>query len=272
MGLYLSKKGLGYTFLILAIFLQLSIANGIIIEVSPDTKFGTTNILVNPDFEEGNLGWNANTARPDLFAYEISNHAVSGEKSAYIRAFDGLMSGYWSQSVNLNPGEKYKYSFWGDIRKGYMLCYVSGSGLDRRKYLSSYYDDVHYPVFLKADHMENLALPGWNKYSFEFVNSKNVEKAAVHLGIYFSKGEAYYDNVYFGIDTVKFGIKVKSNNNSIARIEVMDDLGTKVFEKNYSDSGREREEWFNVPADASHLEIVAYDGDGSMSRLLYPAK
>lgn len=246
--------------------------NDIIIEVYEDGKFGNTNLLVNPDFEEGSIGWTAETARPDLFIYEIDDeNTISGKKSAYIAANDGTMSGYWAQTVKLIPGEKYKCSIWGDITRGYILLYVNGNGINDRRYLSARYDDAHYPVFIKADHRANLAENGWNKYQLEFTNVKNAPVATIHLGIYFSEGEAYFDNIYFGITDVKVAVIAKNPKGiPITRIVIFDESDKIVFDKSYNDQNIERQELINLPADASYFKIIAYDNDGNQKQVIFP--
>lgn len=260
------------------------------IEVTSKPRLGTTNRLLNPDFEEGAqapLAWRFGTARSDILRGAWSDEAFTGEKSLFVEAASGEMSGYWGQNeIAVRPGESLLFSAWVKLPRGRVLMYVIGyDGSkappqqvydDRRLYLSAAGDHPLFPVFVKAELLKGMVGPDWQRQRLFFQNADNATLASVRLGLYFfgmRPGTVWFDGAYFGVPWVELTVKVSGADGAggIQRVQVLDDTGWAVY-----DSGsfaEPVESWthaIRVPADAAFYTVVVTDGTGRLVEQRHP--
>ncbi len=169
------------------------------------------NLAPNPHFETGNgaepAGWHFTTAIPENFTTAWAAGGRSG-RCLEVRAKTGRMSGYWNARVPLVPGQRYRFSGWYRILGGRILCYAHARRrlpqehrtirLDERFYAGSFRQHWLAPVFLPPD-----ALPGpkpdqWLPFQIVFRAPERLTAAEISLGIYFTPGHVFFDDVYFG--------------------------------------------------------------------------
>lgn len=260
------------------------------IEVTSTPRLGTTNRLLNPDFEEGvqaPVAWSFGTARSDILRGEWSREAVSGDRSLYIEAESGEMSGYWGQNqIAVQPGENLLFSAWVKLPRGRVLMYVIGyDGTksppqqvydDRRLYLSAAGDHPLFPVFVKADLLKGMVGPDWQRQRYYFQNADNVTLVNVRLGLYFfgtRPGTVWFDRAYFGVPWVDLTVKVSAADPArrVQRVQVIDDTGFTVYDSGFF--AEPLEAWtqtVRVPADAAYYTVVVTDAQGRLVEQRHP--
>lgn len=124
--------------------------------------YGDNNLLINPDFEEGNFGWTiANTAIENIVGYRgnwrgrITCNGTGGERDIY-------------QEIYAKPNTTYAISVWAKK--------LGGSGTLR---IEAYW------IGIREDYTIVTTTSEWAKYTFEATSPANVNILRIYLyGIY----------------------------------------------------------------------------------------
>ncbi|NOY82197.1 MAG: hypothetical protein GXP31_14460 [Kiritimatiellaeota bacterium] len=193
------------------------------------------NLAPNPCFELGRddrpAGWSFGTAVPDIFQSAWTDGGRTG-KCLRVQATSGKMSGYWNAPVPLVSGRRYRFSGWYRIKGGRILCYVHARKrlpkeyktvtLDERFYAGSFRQHWLVPVFIPPD-----ALPGpkpdqWYRFDIVFTAPAPLTGASISLGMYFTPGLAFFDDVFFGPAETTLDISATTDaTDRVRRIVVM---------------------------------------------------
>lgn len=161
------------------------------------------NLVFNPDLEEGidgePAGWRWTTAVPDNFEVAWTDEGRTG-KGLYLKSHSAVMSGYWNQSVRVEPLTSYVFSGWFRLGGGRLLCYAhartaDGRNVDERFYAASMRNHFLVPVFLRPEYMAGYGADEWHPFSVPFTTLEGMEWITVSMGMYFHAGEAWFDDV-----------------------------------------------------------------------------
>jgi len=196
----------------LIVLLSILVATGVrAADIRIETTPPVVNLAPNPHFETGRDGqpdgWRFSTAVPEIFHSAWTDGGRTG-KCLKVQATSGKMSGYWNAIVPVVPGKRYRFSGWYRIEGGRILCYVHARKrlpkqhktvvLDERFYAGSFRQHWLAPVFLPPE-----ALPGpkpdqWYPFDVVFTAPAPLTAAGISLGMYFTPGIAFFDDVFFG--------------------------------------------------------------------------
>lgn len=177
------------------------------IRVSSDPPLPTANLLQNPGLEEGGDGrpvaWTFGTATPAIFQSAWREDGRSG-RCLWLKADSGEMSGYWAQSVPVEPGRTYLASGYMRLNAGKVLCYVHGTAarpdgrqisIDERLYRGTMRGHWLIPVFLPPDALGGPDPAVWYPFRLRFTVPPPIDRVAFSLGLYFAAGEASFDDL-----------------------------------------------------------------------------
>jgi hypothetical protein len=148
-------------------------------------------------------GWSFGTATPAIFQASWLDGGRSG-KCLWLKAATGEMSGYWSQTVPVEPGKTYLVAGFMRLAQGKVLCYVHGTGkspdgrkvsLDERFYRGTMRGHWLTPVFLPPEALGGPAPDAWVPFELRFAVPGPIRQVTLSLGLYFTAGEASFDDV-----------------------------------------------------------------------------
>lgn len=208
-------------------------ASGVQLEVSGDPP-PETNLLENPSMEKGAGGepahWSFDTAEPDNFTTAwAEQEGVDGSRALYVRAHDDVMSGYWTQVVDTPPGV---YTFSGLYRTtgGRLLMYAHGENtevkpafaVDARTYHGSAVASFLVPVFIPSEALTGPDPDTYYPFSVQVDVRQRIEQLKLSMGIYFTPGEAWFDEVSFRPATMNMTVQVRGEGEQIARLTVFE--------------------------------------------------
>lgn len=204
-------------------------AEALEVRLEAEPPLPVPNLLQNPGFEEGADGepshWRWSTARPENFQVAWAQEGRTGKRSLYIRALSGVMSGYWSQSVPVEPGIPYLLRGWFRLGGGKILVYVharapDGRVLDERFYAESLRSLFLVPVFLKPQHVKGPLPDRWYPFRLRFIPPPGLRAVSVSAGMYFTAGEVWYDDFSLQRATTTLRVEVKSPGD-LRRVQVV---------------------------------------------------
>ena len=204
------------------------------ISVTADPPLPRLNMLENGDFEaaEGDkpLAWTWSTAMPENFRVGWINEGRNGSKCVFLEALSGAMSGYWSQTVRVKPRQRYLLRGWYRLAGGKILIYAHGRSqerqLDARYYAGAGLEASLVPVFLKPEYIVGGLPDKWQAFRLEFGVPSRLTSAIISLGMYFTAGKAWFDDVWLSEAAVDLTIDVQSDA-PIAKVEVIDIGGSR---------------------------------------------
>jgi hypothetical protein len=165
------------------------------------------NRIKNPSLEDGRdgrpLGWRFGTAEPAEFVADWGPGGRTG-KCLHLTARSGKMSGYWGQTVPVEPGKSYVLQGYYRLAGGKLLCYVHGStpvaggdrvSVDARFYRASMHNHWLTPVFLAPDVLAGPKPDVWYPFEVRFKVPPPMRAVSVSLGMYFTPGEVWFDDL-----------------------------------------------------------------------------
>ncbi len=204
------------------------------IEITADPPLAELNLARNPGMEEGAAGeaahWSFGTAVPENFETAwVEGEGRGGSHALYLKAHDSVMSGYWSQTVQVEPG---RYVFRGYYRTtgGRLLMYAHGRnteveppvGVDERTYAGSVIASFLVPVFIPYEALVGADPNTFYPFSVQVQVPERLPAIALSMGMYFSPGEAWFDDVWFGPAEFDLRVRVNAQGARIERVTVFD--------------------------------------------------
>jgi len=255
------------------------------IRVTSDPPLPVANLLQNPNVEEGRDGqpdaWRFTTARPDNFEIDWVDGGRSG-KCLRVRAKSAVMSGYWAQSVPVEPGKKYLFRGYYRLMGGKMLCYAHARtplpdgrsvAVDQRFYRGTMRGHWLAPVFLPPDSLGGPDPNQWYPFRIIAEIPPPMQAISLSLGLFFEAGEVWFDDLHAGLAETELAIQVKAGpGESIERVTVMPvDADKPVFDSGPLAAGTSlfEKKLGGQPTDAVY-EVVATLAGGKKITARYP--
>lgn len=264
-----------------------AVASAAEISIVGDPPLPVPNLVRNPGIELGQDGkpadWAFGTATPDNFLTAWRDDGRSG-KCLWMKAKTGDMSGYYNQTVVVQPGRPYLFKGYYRLGAGKLLVYAHNSiaaaegrrvAVDQRFYQGTMRGHWLVPVFLPPDALGGPDPTAWLPFRMQVNVPEQMTAIALSLGLYFQPGEVSFDDLWAGLATTDLAVKVKAaDGERLARVVVSPVGDTKpVF-----DSGALKEgtaEFSTTlkqqPTDATYEAVVTL-GDGTTSKYRYPAE
>lgn len=252
---------------------------GMTLEITSDPPLPAPNLIQNPGIEEGKDGqpdhWRWSTAVVENFVIVWADNGRAG-RCLYLKAHSGIMSGYWNQSVRVEPRTEYVMTGWFRISGGKILCYAhakapDGRGIDQRFYASSNRNHFLVPVFLKPEYMAGMDAENWHPIRLPFTTIENMEWVAVSLGMYFTAGEVWYDDISVFRATTDLSVKVNGNGQELSRVRVLAKgaqqpvfdsealpAGTRTFERSIPAASTENHYVLEVTTSDGKVQLKSY--------------
>jgi hypothetical protein len=265
-------------------------AGAVEIEVTTTPELGEANLVRNPAIEDGADGepahWRFNTAIPDNFAVGWSeSDGRDGSRALHVVAHDKVMSGYWAQTVPVTAGD-YLFRGWYRTTGGRLLMYAHGTsddvtpavGVDARTYHGAAVASFLVPVFIPREALTGPDPDTYYPFSVEVEVPEGLEQLALSMGIYFTPGEAWFDDIWFGAAQLDLDIRVTGGGERIAKLKVFQDGVEEPVYSSEDDPDCPAEgplpEPFevtvsDVAADGSYL-IAATTVEGELHRVRFP--
>ncbi len=196
------------------------------------------NVLVNPDLGEHvadqPLAWEFGSAEPGNFEATWSAEGRTAPGSLRLLTHTGKMSGYFTQRVEVTPGDALMVQAWVRMTGGKLLVWLTGSPLlpdgtrlqfDQRYEAQSMKTFFLAPTWIKREYLRGPDPDEW------FLVHKAIEIPAgmtalkVGFGSYFGAGEMWIDDIYCGPAQVDVEIKAaaggEGDGDRITRVEVL---------------------------------------------------
>lgn len=214
--------------------------------------------------------WKFTTANPENFEQNWVAQGHFGPGSVRVMALTGIMSGYWTQSLLVKPDTEYVLRVWYRHGGGKMLIRAHGGNPEGRTVDERFYDTSmrkHFlvPVFLKPEYMKGGDLNQWRLCRLPFKTIPNMEWISISLGIFFSGGEVWFDDV--SVTEAKTDLTVRVTG-AVEKLRVLDEQGKAVFESGKSDQGLQK----TLPGVASDgvYTIEVTEPGGNVRTMRYP--
>jgi hypothetical protein len=249
------------------------------IQVSSDPPLPAPNLIANGGFEEGEgdlpAQWHWGTAAPDNFETQWTDRGHTG-KAVYLKAQTGSMSGYWGQTVAVQPDTDYVMTGWFRLRGGKLLCYVhaapaGGPSLNERFYQLSLLNHALVPVFLKPEYMRGLP-DQWQPFRLPFHVPEKLTSVAVSAGMYFAAGEVLYDDFRLFRATTDLQVKVQAPEG-LAQVQVLaGDRKEPLFDSGPLKGDKQFERKLPGVSTETVYHVVVTTADGRQITRDYPAE
>jgi hypothetical protein len=176
-----------------------------------------TNLVQNGDFEDLQndqaKNWSFSSANPEIFKLSFPTEKTRGH-IAQMDVSSAVMSGYFNQSIAVQPHTDYRFSALTRLSGGKILIYLHGgqdkTSLDTRIYVESLQGNPLVPLFWDRKWIQGSAStpnPGkglvrtfladvgvWQPVALDF-NSGELSSVTVSLGAYFESGQYAFDDV-----------------------------------------------------------------------------
>lgn len=158
------------------------------------------NLLKNPNLDKGKDfpdDWTFQTIAPEIF--NIMWKKDDGEGAFFqMESIGADYSGYISQLVKIEPGQRYRLSLQLKQAKGRALIYITGRdkdnkpvAYDQRKYIISFAGHPLVPDFVQKSLMKGSDDNDWRTEIFEFStenkDSRELNYINLQIGIYYSQ-------------------------------------------------------------------------------------
>lgn len=248
------------------------------LNINSNSPLPVRNLLHNPSIEEGTdsnpAHWRWGTAVPENFKVAWSTEARTGHRSLYIKAFSGVMSGYWTQVVRVEPKVHYTFCGWFRLKSGKILVYVHGRvgnrRLDERFYAQSARSLFLVPIFLKPEYVRGMHPERWYPFRIDFTTFEGMKFIAASVGMYFTAGEVWFDDLELRRATVTLKIAVNAPEGIKRVIVLMRDRDKALFDSGDLAGAREFKRVIsNAPSDA-HYTLRVITVDGKVHERMYP--
>ena len=272
-------------FLILCGLALMGAAWGAEIRVTSDPPLPVPNLVKNQGGEAGDAGkpadWRFTTAIPDNFETGWGDDGRSG-KCVWLKAKTGRMSGYWSQSVPVEGGKSYLFRGHLRLGGGKVLCYVHARNrlpdgrsiaIDERTYRGSMRGHWLIPVFLPPDSLGGPDPRQWYPFRIPVRIPEGMTAAAFSLGIFFTPGEAAFDDLWAGLGETELAVTVKAGEGETLRRVTVTPIGSDkpVFDsKPLAGGTREFETKLAGQPTDNIYEVAATLEDGKVVTARYP--
>ena len=203
------------------------------IEIRGTPELPVPNLIPNPGFEESEgenpAHWSFSTANPENFIVGLDEDGRRG-KCVFVKAHEGIMSGYWVQRVAVEPGKKYLFGGHQRVASGRVLCYVHathrlGDGavveVNQRHYSGIMREHWLIPVFLNPS---DLAVPDpaqWFPWELAVTVPPPLETVSLSIGLYFSGGQVWFDDLWAQLAETDLQVEVSTDDEAgLARVVV----------------------------------------------------
>ncbi len=271
-----------------------TMAAAVQIDVTTDPPLDAANLVRNADMEvaagaeaDGEpADWALSTAVPENFTADWpEGSGRNGSRALHLIAHDKVMSGYWNQVVPVTPGD---YLFRGFYRtvSGRLLLYAHGRnteieppvGVDARAYHGSSVASFLVPVFIPLEALTGPDPDTYYPFAVKVTVPEGLEQVTLSMGLYFTPGEVWFDDVSFGPAQVDLKLRVSGDGEQLEKVTVFqDEVEAPVYSSTDDPTcpaGRPLPEPFevtvpDVPADGSYL-IVAKTVGGELHRVHFP--
>ena len=240
------------------------------------------NLLANPSFEEGAgewpdaWGWAPN--QPTKVLRFWAEEAFTGRRAARVRNDSAAASGYWTQTVPVEPDRDYLLTARVTIADGKLLLRAQGldadgqpaPGFDRRAYAEVRARHIMAPVFWEPAWIVNMIREPWAPIDLIF--STRDEPAPpqinVQVGSYFSTGAQLIDDVYLGPGTLTLSYAIEADG--IASVCIIDEAGAELARHGPTAEARIEGRLEGLPL-GGRYRIEATSRAGDVAEAWYPA-
>ena len=255
------------------------------IRVEGDPPLPVPNLAQDPGMEEGATGqpahWRFNTATPENFEQGWVDGGRSG-KCLWMKAKTGKMSGYWGQGVPVEPGKAYLFKGYFRLAGGKMLCYANSSmrlpdgrsvAVDERYYRGSLRGHWLAPVFLPPEALAGPDPQQWYPFQIKAAIPPPMKAIGLSLGIYFTPGEAWFDDIWVGLAETDLRVSVKAGpDEKLERVTVRKaDEAKPVFDSGALRGAPTFETSVKAQPTDAEYEVEAALSDGKILKQRYPA-
>ncbi|MBC7288050.1 MAG: hypothetical protein H5T86_08435 [Armatimonadetes bacterium] len=250
------------------------------ISVSSNPPLPPQSLLRNGSFEDAEGGrpryWSWGTAMPENFEAAWTKEGRGGSHCIVVRSKSEEMSGYWSQSVDVEPDRQYLLTGWYRLLGGRLLVYAhgraAGQNLDARFYAGSPVQAVLVPEFLKPEYVIGGSPDQWQPFKLTFRVPPGMKAIAISAGMYFTPGVVWFDD--FSLTPAETTLQVQvTSQDAIKRVTLVR-LDTSATLWDSGELTGQKQHRFEatipgVPTDASY-EVAVHLADGRVARQRYP--
>ena len=255
------------------------------IRVEGDPPLPVPNVARNPGMEEGKEGQPAHcrftTAIPENFETGWMDGGRMG-KCLWVKAKTGRMSGYWGQNVPVEPGKTYLFKGYFRLAGGKILCYAHSSlrltdnrsvAVDQRYYRGSLRGHWLAPVFLPPEALAGPEPQQWYPFEIKATIPPPMKAIGLSLGIYFTPGEAWFDDIWAGVAETDLHVSVKAGpGEGLERVTVRKAGEAKpVFDSGPLRGAPTFETTVKAQPTDAEYEVEVPLADGKVLRQRYPA-
>lgn len=241
------------------------------------------NLLTNPGFEDGagewpdGWGWAPNQPPPKIDRV-WSESAFSGARSAGVVSESGSASGYWTQSVPVQPGEVSLLTCRVLLEEGTVLVRAYGHdadgnplrGFDLRAYDRRRTTHPLAPAYWRPEWIIDMVREPWAPVELIVDTRGGVAPASisVQIGSYFAPGALYIDEVYLGPGTLTLRYTV--TGAPLSRVRVLDASGGEQVTSGDLGGAQRHEHRAEGLALGEAWCVEAVATDRTVTRLWYP--
>ncbi|GEM_PF-3179332 len=267
-----------------------TMAAAVEVNVTTDPPLEAANLVQNADMEQGADGqpavWTFSTAVPENFTLGWAEGAGrNGSRALHMTAHDKVMSGYWAQKMPVQAGD---YVFRGYYRTvtGRLLMYAHGTntdvqpavGVDARAFHGSSIASFLVPVFVPLEALAGPDPESWHPFSVKVAIPEGLEEITLSMGLYFTPGEVWFDDVWFGPATVQMTLNVSGEGERLESVKILRDGSATPVYNSANDpncpTGQPLPEPFKVTLDAVASDgvymIEAKTVGGELQRIRFP--
>ncbi|MBD3292444.1 MAG: hypothetical protein GF393_05940 [Armatimonadia bacterium] len=261
------------------------------IDVIADPPPAEANLLQNADMEAVEAGepahWSFSTAVPENFALDWpEGEGRDGSRALHLVAHENVMSGYWGQVVPVSEG-RYVFRGWYRTESGRLLMYAHGRdrdadppvGVDARTYHGSAVASFLVPVFIPWEALTGPDPDTYYPFSVEVDVPEGLEQITLSMGMYFTPGEAWFDDVWFGPARMSLKLRVSGEGEALEKVTIFQDGVEEPVYVSTDDPACPADEPlpepFEVTVDApsgGSFLIVAKTVDGDLHRVRFPGE
>ncbi len=169
------------------------------------------NLLVNPGFEAGRPlpdGWRDARANPDFGRLVITGAPRRGRRCLRIDSFSSHYAQSIAQDVAAPAPGKYLVAAWVRLDGGFIQLRASGSGGDgasfhRTTALRCYRGHPLVPEIVPLEHTAGVRDSDWHAVQMVVDVPAGIKSARVEVGLHFTPGRIWVDDLYFAPLTVE---------------------------------------------------------------------
>ncbi len=255
------------------------------VSLTADPPLPVPNLLANAEVEEGEDGvataWHFSTAQPDNFLTGWAENGRSG-RCLWLKAKSGVMSGYFGQTVTVEPGVGYVCRGFYRLGGGRILIYAHNSvnvgeggkiAVDERFYRGTMRGHWLVPVFLPPDALGGPDPDEWFPFSLTVDIPEPMKAFTLSLGLYFQPGEVWFDDLWVGRATTELRVDVRAGDGEALRRVVLSRTGAlaPVLDSGElaPDTGSFATAVPDQPTDGLY-ELAVTLADGTVHRSRYP--